>query len=333
MCGSPQRPSGSAGLNGTGRRSQRLDSVEDRVGNLLLGGERDVMLRPPLDDQHFVLRALEADLRARDIVEDDRVGALPLELLPRSVDALTRLGGEADDRLTLPPARRQSGEDVLGRLQVELELRAPPGGSSRRPPRRPEIGGAAAMISTSADENSRSSAAVSSAAVSTSTRLTPGGAGRETFAATSVTSAPRRAALARPAQAHPTGRAIADEPNRIDRLAGPPADTRNRRPSHGPLGPGTARSIASSETPAPAAGRRRALRGEASAPSSGSITVTPRSRSVARFAWVAGSRYIRSFIAGATSRGAEQARKEVVTIESAIPASFAIVFADAGAIR
>ena len=59
---------------------------------------------------------------------------------------------------------------------------------------------------------------------------------------------------------------------------------------------------------------------EASAPSSGSITVTPRSRSVARFAWVAGSRYIRSFIA-ATSRGAEQARKEVVTIESAIPAA------------
>ena len=77
--GGPQRPSGSAGLNGTGRRSQRLDPVEDRVGNLLLGGERDVMLRPPLDDQHFVLRALEADLRARDIVEDDRVGALPLD--------------------------------------------------------------------------------------------------------------------------------------------------------------------------------------------------------------------------------------------------------------
>jgi hypothetical protein len=49
---------------------------------------------------------------------------------------------------------------------------------------------------------------------------------------------------------------------------------------------------------------------------------------------VAASRYIRSFIAGATSRGAEQARNEVVTIESAIPAaSFATVLAEAGATR
>ena len=43
---------------------------------------------------------------------------------------------------------------------------------------------------------------------------------------------------------------------------------------------------------------------------------------------------MRSFIAGATSRGAAQARNEVVTIESAIPAaSLAIVFAEAGATR
>jgi hypothetical protein len=40
------------------------------------------------------------------------------------------------------------------------------------------------------------------------------------------------------------------------------------------------------------------------------------------------------FIAGATRRGAVQARKAVVGIESAIPAvSLAIVFAEAGAIR
>jgi hypothetical protein len=49
---------------------------------------------------------------------------------------------------------------------------------------------------------------------------------------------------------------------------------------------------------------------------------------------VAASAYIRSFIAGETRRGAVQARKEVVTIESAIPpASFARVFAEAGATR
>ena len=49
---------------------------------------------------------------------------------------------------------------------------------------------------------------------------------------------------------------------------------------------------------------------------------------------MAASSYMRSFIAGATTRGAGQARNEVVSIESAIPAaSLAIVFADAGAIR
>ncbi len=43
---------------------------------------------------------------------------------------------------------------------------------------------------------------------------------------------------------------------------------------------------------------------------------------------------MRSFIAGATRRGAAQARKEVVSIESAAPAaSFAIVLAEAGATR
>ncbi len=73
---------------------------------------------------------------------------------------------------------------------------------------------------------------------------------------------------------------------------------------------------------------------EASAPTSGSITRTPRCRSVSRFAWVAASAYIRSFIAGATARRAVQARNDVVTIESAIPAaSLATVLAEAGAIR
>jgi hypothetical protein len=43
---------------------------------------------------------------------------------------------------------------------------------------------------------------------------------------------------------------------------------------------------------------------------------------------------MRSFIAGARRRGATQARKEVVSIESAIPAaSLAIVLAEAGATR
>ncbi len=81
-----------------------------------------------------------------------------------------------------------------------------------------------------------------------------------------------------------------------------------------------------------AVGRSRARRATPSGPESGSITITPRSMSVSTFACVAASAYILSFIAGATARGAVVAQKDVVSIESQIPAaSFAIVFADAGA--
>ena len=192
--------------------------------------------------------------------------------------------------------------------------------------------------------------------VSTSTRLTPGGSGRETFAAISVTSAPRRAAAAasaipiRPLERLPMKR-TASIGSRV-----PPAVTRTRRPAQGPgspadrspdrrpasagLVPQTARrpsppprhgldpassTSGSGRRPRPCSPR------EASRPSSGSITSTPRSRSAARLAWVAASAYMRSFIAGATRRGAVQARKDVASIESAKPpASLAIVLAEAG---
>ncbi len=73
---------------------------------------------------------------------------------------------------------------------------------------------------------------------------------------------------------------------------------------------------------------------EASRPVPGSTTIAPRARSVARFACVAGCSYMRLFIAGATTSGQSAASAQLVSRLSAIPAaSFAIVFADAGAIR
>ena len=64
------------------------------------------------------------------------------------------------------------------------------------------------------------------------------------------------------------------------------------------------------------------------------MTVTPRCSSVRRFACVAGLRYMRLFIAGATATGQAAASAAVVTRLSATPlASFAIVLALAGAIR
>ena len=115
----------------------------------------------------------------------------------------------------------------------------------------------------------------------------------------------------------------------------PPAVTSTRRPSQGfsPAQPAAASTAASSRAGSGRRPRPNSPR-EASGPSSGSITSTPRRRSVSRFSWVAAAAYMRSFIAGATRRGAVQARKEVVSIESAAPAaSLAIVLAEAGATR
>ena len=114
----------------------------------------------------------------------------------------------------------------------------------------------------------------------------------------------------------------------------PPAETSTRSPSQGPLAGGQ-HSLDRGQQ-APGSGRRplRARRGRPALPPPGSITRDP---ALAQRREVGLGRrvgYIRSFIAGATSRGAAQARKEVVTIESAIPAaSLATVFAEAGAIR
>ena len=114
----------------------------------------------------------------------------------------------------------------------------------------------------------------------------------------------------------------------------PPAVTRTRRPSQGRSPAGSTASTRSSRRAGSGSRPRPCSPREASRPSSGSITAMPRSRRVARFAWVAASAYIRSFIAGATRRGAVQARNEVVSIESAIPAaSLARVLAEAGATR
>src|SRR5690606_5682389 len=70
----------------------------------------------------------------------------------------------------------------------------------------------------------------------------------------------------------------------------------------------------------------------ASGPSSGPMTCTPRSRSVAMLACVAGCSHMRWFMAGATATGAVVARHRVATRSSARPwASLAMVLAVAGA--
>ena len=60
----------------------------------------------------------------------------------------------------------------------------------------------------------------------------------------------------------------------------------------------------------------------------------PRSRSLSRFSWVAGLSYMWPSIAGAMTRGAEDARMVVVRASSAMPwASLAMQWTVAGATR
>ena len=100
----------------------------------------------------------------------------------------------------------------------------------------------------------------------------------------------------------------------------PPAVTRTRSPSQGrsPAGSTASTRASSARGVGQAAAAELAARGERALARARSRS-TPRSRRVARLAWVAASAYMRSFIAGATRRGAAQARKEVVSIESAMP--------------
>ena len=119
----------------------------------------------------------------------------------RSIASGAVLGREADHRLARAARAGELGEDVLGRLQPQLEAaalaRAIFAGSRRRAARKSAT--AAAISRTWAARRTRpTTAAASSAVVSTSIRLDPGRrAASATLAATSVTSAPRRGGRAR----------------------------------------------------------------------------------------------------------------------------------------
>ena len=82
---------------------KRSTSLQDRLGDLVLGGDRHLGLGSLADQGDGVALALEADLGIGDVVEDDQVGALAREL-PRARSTAAPaavLGGEADDRLAL----------------------------------------------------------------------------------------------------------------------------------------------------------------------------------------------------------------------------------------
>src|SRR5215471_19468815 len=83
---------------------QSLHLVEDRSCNLLFWCFRNRALSGCREKGHLVVGGVEADVRSRDVVEDEEIGALARELRPRALEpALARLGGEADQQLAVPP--------------------------------------------------------------------------------------------------------------------------------------------------------------------------------------------------------------------------------------
>ena len=147
--------------------------------------------------------------------------------------------------------------------------------------------GAAAISSTCGAANRSAPRVASSAVVSTSIRLHSARRQHDVGGDKGHLSA---AACGRVGQrqAHPSAGAIADVAHRVDRLPCPAggdqdAQTVPRPPPAAWPRPGRA-ALRLGSRPTPCSPR------DASAPSSGSITLMPRSRSVARLAWVAASR-------------------------------------------
>ena len=127
-----------------------------------------------------------------------------------------------------------------------------------------------------------------------------------TLAASSVTCGPARGRGAREREAHAPGGAVADEADAVDRLAGAAGGDEHAHAAQRP-------ARAARRAPRSAAARIRsgsasradaalALGGQAARRRARRCT-TPRSRSVCRFACVAGCSYMRLFIAGASTSG------------------------------
>ena len=312
----------SARRPGSHARSQRspratLDGVEDRLGDAAACSRAGRALAGGGEDRDLVGVDVEADVRARDVVDDDRVEALAGELRAAALDApLAVLGGEADQRL---PSRRRAARPASTSAVGSssscrrsrpglLDLaRAParPGGS-RRPPR--------PSAARRRPGTPRSQACCSSAAVPTSRQRDPGGAVSATLAAISVTSAPRARAACGEREAHAPRGAVAEEAHAVDRLARAAGGDEHAQPAPGsPRAARARRSLRSSRerrlaggeqlAPARPGARRPARPWRPAARRRARRSCTPRSRSVRRFACVAGCSYMRLFIAGATTSG------------------------------
>src|SRR6266403_4906137 len=103
-----------------GSAKQALHLVENRGGDLLLRRLRDRPFAASAEQRHFVVARVEADVAAAHVVEDEQIGFLPCELVPRALEAgVSLVGGEADQHLIGSSPLAERGEDVGRRFELE----------------------------------------------------------------------------------------------------------------------------------------------------------------------------------------------------------------------
>src|SRR4029077_8749983 len=101
---------------------QVSDRVENGLGDGGLGCAGDVVLAAGSEDRDLVGVGIEADVAARDVVDDHGIQALLLELAAAVLDrARSVLGGEADQSLPVAALGGQPAKDVSGRLELQAQ--------------------------------------------------------------------------------------------------------------------------------------------------------------------------------------------------------------------
>src|SRR6266849_255774 len=118
-----------------GSAKQALHLVEDGRRDLGLRGLGDEPLPGGGDERHLVVGGVEADVVAAQIVEDEQIGVLVRELLPRALEPeLALVGRKADEQPSGPALCAERGEHVDGRLELDR-----PAGAVLRPLRRQRL--------------------------------------------------------------------------------------------------------------------------------------------------------------------------------------------------
>ena len=217
-------------------------AVEDAVGHRALGQQRQRLVRRVRrEDRDAVRVGAEPGARLRDVVGDEQVDALAAELVRRAFER-ARLGGEPDEDRARPTGtgergrgggRPRRGGPASARARASGPRRASSFESAARAGRKSAT--AAAMTRASAPVDDRSSTASRIWAV-VSTRMTVASAGSGTADMPGDERHPRPAGERRlgDGDAHLAGRAVADEPDRVDRLGRAAGGDRRRAGRRGP---------------------------------------------------------------------------------------------------